>query len=47
MHQARKRLLEERLSVYEVSEMAGYKNPQHFSTAFKKFFGFNPSRLKS
>ena len=33
-------------SVSEVSFLSGYKNPQHFSAAFKKHFGFPPSNLK-
>lgn len=47
MTQARKLLLEQKLTVSQVSDMAGYKNPQHFSTAFKKKFGFVPSKLKN
>jgi len=47
MHEAKRLLLEHSMSVSEVSEQIGYKNPQHFSTAFKKYFGTSPSRLKS
>lgn len=32
-------------TVGEISSLVGYKNPQHFSTAFKKKFGLNPSKL--
>jgi AraC-like DNA-binding protein len=46
MQEAKKLLLEEPYSVSAVSERIGYKNPQHFSTAFKKFYGFSPSKLK-
>jgi len=43
MEHARKLLREEGLLVTEVSRNIGYKNPNHFSTAFKKRFGVRPS----
>ena len=43
MEEAKKMLLEQNLSVSEVSDRIGYKNPQHFSTAFKRKFGVSPS----
>jgi AraC-like DNA-binding protein len=43
MEHARKLLQEEGLLVTEVSRNIGYKNPNHFSTAFKRRFGVNPS----
>ena len=43
MDHARKLLREEGMPVAEVSRHLGYKNPNHFSTAFKKRFGVNPS----
>ncbi|WP_438712341.1 helix-turn-helix domain-containing protein [Aquimarina muelleri] len=46
MEQAKNMLLNQKLSVNEVSDRVGYKNPQHFSTAFKQKFGVSPSRLK-
>ncbi|PKV49231.1 AraC-like DNA-binding protein [Aquimarina sp. MAR_2010_214] len=46
MEQAKKMLLNQKLSVNEVSDRIGYKNPQHFSTAFKRKFGVSPSRIK-
>ena len=46
MDEARTRLSEGIMSVAEVSNSIGYKNPQHFSTAFKKFYGFSPSELR-
>ncbi|MEM9141543.1 MAG: AraC family transcriptional regulator [Bacteroidota bacterium] len=44
---AKSMLLDERLSVQEVSNRVGYKNPQHFTTAFKKQFGVVPSQARS
>lgn len=46
MLEAKRILLDTDKTVYEISEMVGYKNPQHFSTAFKKYFGVSPSKLK-
>ncbi|MEM9830281.1 MAG: AraC family transcriptional regulator [Bacteroidota bacterium] len=47
MEHAKKMLVDQRFTVREVSELVGYKYPQHFSYAFKKYFGNNPSRFKS
>ncbi|MGS2765064.1 helix-turn-helix transcriptional regulator [Sinomicrobium sp. M5D2P9] len=47
MTKAKKLLLEQKLTISQVSDIAGYKNPQHFSTAFKKKFGMTPSKLKN
>lgn len=46
MNQAKKMLLEGSFTVGEVADQVGYKNPQHFSTAFKKRFGYSPSKLR-
>lgn len=46
MDYAKRLLLDEGRFVVEVARNIGYKNPNHFSTAFKKKFGINPSRLK-
>ncbi|MDG3581221.1 helix-turn-helix transcriptional regulator [Galbibacter pacificus] len=46
MHRAKKLLAQKNLSISQVSEMVGYKNPQHFTTAFKKKFGIVPSKFK-
>lgn len=46
MNKAKQLLLNNNLSISQVSEIIGYKNPQHFSTAFKKKFGYVPSKLK-
>ncbi len=45
MEEAKKMLLEQNLSITEISDRIGYKNPQHFSTAFKRKFGISPSVL--
>lgn len=46
MQQAKRMLLEEGLAIHQVADSIGYRNPQHFSTAFKKRFGVLPSFLK-
>lgn len=46
MEEARRLLLEEDKYVSEVADHIGYKNPQHFITAFKKKFGISPGKLK-
>lgn len=38
-------LLQNDKSVSEVAEIIGYKNPHHFTAAFKKKFGFLPSQI--
>ena len=45
MTQAKILLLDLEKTVSEVSELMGYKHPQHFSTAFKKKFGVAPRNL--
>ena len=47
MEKAKHMLLHEDVPVNVVSEKIGYKNPQHFTTAFKKRFGIVPSQLKN
>lgn len=46
MDYAKKLLLDESRFIVEVSRSIGYKNPNHFSAAFKRKFGFCPSKLK-
>lgn len=43
MEKAQQLLEENEKSIKQISEEVGYKNPQHFSTAFKKKFGMTPS----
>lgn len=47
MKHAKKLILEERLYLHEVSRQVGYKNANHFSTAFKRKFGFSPNELRN
>jgi len=47
MTEAKTLLIEQKLSVGEVSARLGYKNPQHFSTAFKRKFSISPCKLKT
>lgn len=46
MQHAKVLLMDEGYFVADVSREVGYKNPNHFSVAFKKKFGINPSQLK-
>ncbi|MBA4054220.1 MAG: hypothetical protein C0490_05865 [Marivirga sp.] len=46
MEYAKQLLLEDNIYINEVSGLVGYKNPNHFSTAFKKKYGMNPNRLR-
>ena len=39
-------LLDEKKSIAETSDILGYSQPQHFSAAFKKRFGYPPRQLK-
>jgi AraC family transcriptional regulator, transcriptional activator of the genes for pyochelin and ferripyochelin receptors len=39
-------LRDDKMFVNEVSAIVGYKNPNHFSTAFKRRFGVSPSSIK-
>ena len=46
MEYARQLILDQDMLVTEAARTIGYKNPNHFSAAFKKHFGINPSKLK-
>jgi len=46
MERAKHMLLHEDIPINRISEKIGYKNPQHFTTAFKKKYGIVPSELK-
>lgn len=45
MELAKKLILDDRFTVAETSYKVGYKYPQHFTVAFKKLYGFLPSKL--
>ena len=47
MAEAKKMLLNGSMNVSEVSDLVGYKNPRHFSAAFKRKYGMIPSTLKN
>lgn len=47
MEKARQLLLEQRMSIYEVSGLSGFKHQANFSKAFKKYFGLLPSGIKA
>ncbi len=46
MEEARKMLQTRSMNVSEVADAIGYKNPQHFTAAFKRKFGVVPSQLR-
>jgi AraC-like DNA-binding protein len=46
MEYAHSLLLDEKKMIADVAREVGYKNPHHFSTAFKRKFGINPSHLR-
>lgn len=43
MDKAKELLMQQEKTIAEISEIVGYKNPQHFSTAFKRKFKIPPS----
>src|SRR5690606_29978576 len=45
METAYKLITESQKQIKEVSVTVGYQNASHFSAAFRKFFGFNPSQI--
>lgn len=47
MEHARLMLHEKDARIVDVARTIGYRNPNHFSAAFKKKYGFNPSMLKA
>lgn len=46
MEKAKLLLEENLLSIGQISDKVGYRNPQHFSTAFKRKFGVSPSTIR-
>jgi len=46
MNQAKKYLLDSDLPIQEISLLSGYNNLSNFSTAFKRTFGYPPTKLR-
>lgn len=46
MEKSRELLLEGDRKISEVARLAGYKHASHFTTAFKKYFGYLPNKIK-
>lgn len=46
MEYAKQLLAADEVYINEVSGMVGYKNPNHFSTAFKRKYGVNPAQFR-
>jgi AraC-like DNA-binding protein len=47
MEQAKEMLKKEDIKISEIAKAAGYKHSTHFTTAFKKYFGFLPNKIRS
>ena len=47
MEMAKTMLLKKDITIAEISTKMGYTYPTHFSSAFKKYFGYLPNKLKS
>ncbi|MFP3834539.1 helix-turn-helix transcriptional regulator [Chryseobacterium sp. SIMBA_028] len=45
MEQAKRLLLDSNMNISEVSDFIGYKNPRHFSAAFKRKYNVLPSKI--
>lgn len=46
MERSKTLILDGKLTISEIAFMVGYKNPAHFTAAFKRKFGYLPSDLK-
>ena len=46
MELAQKRLADPELKVYEVAELAGYRNPNYFAKVFRKMYGISPQQYR-
>nr|WP_308992725.1 helix-turn-helix transcriptional regulator [Mariniflexile sp. KMM 9835]MDQ8212287.1 helix-turn-helix transcriptional regulator [Mariniflexile sp. KMM 9835] len=46
MEEAKKMLIKNNIDISDIAEAVGYKNPQHFTVAFKKKYNYLPSKLK-
>ena len=47
MEEAKKLIRDEGCTISETAYRVGYKNPQHFTAAFKRKYNYLPSRLKT
>lgn len=47
MEQAKTLLIEKDMTIAEIALKIGYKHATHFTTAFKKYFGYLPNRIRS
>ncbi|RZL68917.1 MAG: AraC family transcriptional regulator [Pedobacter sp.] len=47
MEQAKIMVIENEFTIAEISERVGYKHATHFTSAFKKYFGLLPNKLRS
>jgi len=47
MEQAKTMLIEKDITIAELSLKMGYKHATHFTSAFKKYFGYLPNKIKS
>lgn len=47
MEEAKSLILNAKISIAEISKKIGYKHPTHFTSAFKKHFGYLPNKIKS
>jgi AraC-like DNA-binding protein len=47
LESARDALLHQGVSVNDAASLAGYNNPANFATAFRRRFGYAPSRHRS
>lgn len=46
MEKSKEMLLNENKKIAEVAKLVGYKHATHFTTAFKKYFGYLPHQIK-
>lgn len=47
MNKARRYLTDTSLSIQEISHLSGYQNVSNFSIAFKRIFGYSPTKLRT
>ncbi|RZK39418.1 MAG: AraC family transcriptional regulator [Pedobacter sp.] len=47
MEKAKEMLLSGKYRITDIAELTGYRHATHFTTAFKKFFGYLPKTLKT